>query len=265
MPRFAANLTFMFTEFPFLDRFKAAAEAGFTAVEYLFPYDHPPEVIAKALADNTLEQALFNLPAGDWAKGERGLAALPERFAEFAASVETALLYAQASGVKRLHMMAGLADPANPQAVSAYTRAVHHAAECLAKHGLTLLLEPINPRDMPGYFLNHFTWCEQFIRAQALPNVAMQFDVYHRQILHGDMLTGLERLLPLIGHVQIASVPARNEPDTGELNDSRVFAALDQWGYSGFVGCEYRPKGSTLAGLGWFAPYRGDQPHEGQP
>ena len=256
MPVFAANLTMMFNEHAFLDRFAAAAQAGFTAVEYLFPYEHAPEAIAKALADNGLTQALFNLPPGDWAAGERGLAALPDRFDDFCAGVETALVYAEASGVKQLHMMAGLADKADPQARDAYERAVRHAAERLAEKGLTLLLEPINARDMPGYFLNDFNWCAAFIARLALPNLALQFDIYHRQIIHGDVIKGMEALFPLIRHVQIASVPLRHEPDSGELNDSRLFATLDSLGYAGFIGCEYRPRGKTLAGLGWFKPYQ---------
>jgi 2-dehydrotetronate isomerase len=260
MPKFAANLSMMFNEHAFLDRFAAAAQAGFTAVEYLFPYEHPPEAIAQALQAHGLVQALFNLPPGDWAAGERGLAALPARFEDFCASVETALLYAQATGVKRLHMMAGLADATDPQAVAAYERAVRFAAGELAPRGITLLLEPINPRDMPGYFLNDFNWCAAFIQRLGLPNVALQFDIYHRQIIHGDIIKGLERHLPLIQHVQIASVPLRHEPDTGELKDSRLFEVLDALGYSDFIGCEYRPAGETVAGLGWFAPYRGARP-----
>lgn len=255
MPKFAANLSMMFTEHAFLDRFAAAADAGFAAVEYLFPYEHPPEAIAKALQANRLTQALFNLPPGDWAAGERGLAALPARFEEFAAGVEEALAYAEATGVKQLHMMAGLADAADPAALKAYERAVRHAAVRLSAKGLTLLLEPINPRDMPGYFLNNFNWCANFIRRLGLPNVALQFDIYHRQIIHGDVIRGLEALFPLIRHVQVASVPLRHEPGTGELDDARVFAALDALGYAGFVGCEYRPAGETMAGLGWFRPY----------
>ncbi|MCA0404582.1 MAG: hydroxypyruvate isomerase family protein [Proteobacteria bacterium] len=257
MPKFAANLSMMFNEHAFLDRFKAAADAGFTAVEYLFPYEVSPEAIAKALADNGLTQALFNLPPGDWASGERGLASLPERFEEFAAGVETALTYAQASGVKQLHMMAGLSDKSDPKALLAYERAVRHGAERLATKGLHLLLEPINPRDMPGYFLNDFNWCAAFIARLGLPNVALQYDIYHRQIIHGDVTKGLEAMLPITRHIQIASVPARHEPDTGELNDTRLFETLDAMGYDGFIGCEYRPKGETVAGLGWFAKYKG--------
>jgi hydroxypyruvate isomerase len=256
MPRFAANLTLMFTEWPFLDRFDAAAEAGFSAVEHLFPYDHPPAAIAARLARNGLTQALFNLPPGDWGAGERGLAALPERFADMSAGIDTALAYAEATGCRRLHLMAGLADPAGATARASYRRAVAHAAERLARHGIDLLLEPINGRDMPGYFLDDFAEAEALIADLALPNLKLQLDIYHRQILHGDVTMALRRLLPITGHVQVASVPSRHEPTDEELSYLFLFAELDRLGYGGFVGCEYRPRGNTLDGLGWLAPYR---------
>ncbi|WP_342147941.1 2-oxo-tetronate isomerase [Methylorubrum sp. SB2] len=259
MPRFAANLTLMFTERPFLDRFAAAAEAGFTAVEFLFPYDHPPEAIAERLARFGLTQALFNLPPGDWAAGERGLAALPDRFAELQAGVETGLTYARATGVARLHLMAGMADAADPAARDAYRRAVAWTAERVGREGLDLVLEPINARNMPGYFLNDFGTAARLITELALPNLKLQFDLYHCQILHGDVTTRLRALMPIVGHVQTASVPARNEPGTGEMNDAFLFAELDRLGYTGFVGCEYNPAAGTEAGLAWFAPYRAAQ------
>ncbi|GLK81012.1 2-oxo-tetronate isomerase [Methylopila turkensis] len=256
MPRFAANLTMMFNERPFLDRFAAAADAGFTAVEFLFPYDHAPDVVAAKLQAADLTQALFNMPPGDWAAGERGIAALPGREAEFDAGVDTAMAYAEATGVKRLHMMAGLVPADDPAANAAYRRAVRVAAEKLAEKGVDLLLEPINGRDMLGYFLNDFGKAAEIIAELNLPNVKLQYDVYHRQILHGDVLVSLEAMLPIVGHVQIASVPKRNEPNTGELNDSAIFAALDRLGYDGFVGCEYRPAGVTEDGLGWLRPHQ---------
>lgn len=256
MPAFAANLTMMFAEWPFLDRFDAAADAGFRAVEYLFPYDHAPDEVARRLERNGLTQALFNMPPGDWAAGERGLAALPERFEEFRAGVAKALDYAATTGCRRLHMMAGLADPADPAAAGSYRRAVAYAGEALAARGIELLLEPINGRDMPGYFLNDFALAERLIAEAGLSNVRLQFDIYHRQILHGDVTMALRRLMPLTGHVQIASVPSRNEPDGEELNWPFLFGELDRLGYDGFVGCEYRPRADTLAGLGWFVPYR---------
>ena len=256
MPRFAANLSMMFTEWAFLDRFKAAADAGFDAVEFLFPYEHPPEAVARALTDNRLEQALFNLPPGDWDKGERGMAAHPGREAEFRASVATALLYAKATGVRRLHMMAGLADASDPHAEAAYLDNLRYAADALGAEGLELMLEPINPRDMPGFFLNDFGQAARLIGASGRANVKLQYDVYHRQIIHGDVVMGLRRMLPILGHVQIASVPSRHEPDIEEMNYPFIFDELDRLGYAGFVGCEYRPKAGTLAGLGWFAPFR---------
>lgn len=257
MPRFAANLSLMFTEVPFLDRFAAAARAGFDAVEFLFPYEHPAQAIRERLVDHGLTQALFNLPPGDFAKGERGLAALPERFDELKAGVGTALRYAEATGVGRLHLMAGLAAPDDPRAAEAYRRAVAWTAGQLAPAGLDLVLEPINARNMPGYFLNDFGRAADLIGALALPNLKLQFDLYHCQILHGDVTMRLRALMPIIGHVQTASVPGRHEPGTGELNDAFLFDELDRLGYAGFVGCEYIPAADTVAGLGWLAAYRG--------
>jgi hydroxypyruvate isomerase len=255
MPRFAANLTMMFTELPFLDRFDAAAEAGFSAVEYLFPYEHSAEAIGERLTRNGLTQALFNLPPGDWAAGERGLAALLERFDELRDGLKTALPYVTATGVKRVHLMAGLADRENAAAAAAYRRAVRWTAETLADAGVELLLEPINGRNMPGYFLNDFAYAEQLIGELGLPNLKLQFDIYHRQILHGDVTMGLRKMMPMIGHIQIASVPSRHEPSEEELNYPFLFEELDRLGYAGFVGCEYNPRSGTREGLGWFAPY----------
>lgn len=255
MPRFAANLTMMFNEWGFIDRFKAAADAGFAAVEFLFPYEHAPEVIARALSDNRLEQALFNMPPGDWAAGDRGTASIPARVEEFRQGVATALTYAAATGVKRLHMMAGMGTASDAAARAAYESAVAFAADSLGAAGLDLVLEPINGRDMPGYFLNDFGLATEVIAACKRPNVKLQFDIYHRQIIHGDVTKALEAAMPMTGHIQIASVPSRNEPDGEELNYPFLFAKLDQLGYDGFVGCEYRPRGKTMDGLGWFAPF----------
>ncbi|HEY0332070.1 MAG TPA: 2-oxo-tetronate isomerase [Rhodopseudomonas sp.] len=257
MPRFAANLTMMFTELPFLDRFAAAADAGFTAVEFLFPYEHPPEAIAERLRRHDLTQALFNLPPGDWAAGERGFAARPDKFAELQAGLATALRYAQATGVKRLHLMAGIADRGDPPAGVAYRKSVAVAAHFFAPHGIDVLIEPINRRDVPGYYLDDFSFARDLIVELKIPNLKLQFDVYHCQILHGDVTTRLRELLPLIGHIQIASVPSRGEPDDGELNYPFLFEELDRLGYAGYVGCEYRPRGATPDGLGWFARYAG--------
>nr|WP_321983892.1 2-oxo-tetronate isomerase [uncultured Lichenicoccus sp.] len=256
MPRFAANLTMMFNEHPFLDRFDAAADAGFEAVEFLFPYEATPEQVGARVARSHLTVALFNLPPGDWAAGERGLAALPERAGELDGLLDRALPYAEATGVRRLHLMAGIADAHDPLAQEAYRAAVERCATRLAEHGLDLVLEPINGRDMPGYFLNDFGRTARLIQDLGLPNLKLQFDLYHRQILHGDVTMALRAMIGLIGHVQIASVPSRNEPDGEELNWPFLFEELDRIGYAGFVGCEYRPRGGTQAGLGWFAPYR---------
>jgi len=252
MPKFAANLSMMFNEWDFLDRFAAAADNGFTAVEFLFPYAHAPDEIARRLEAAGLTQALFNLPPGDWDKGERGMACVPERAADLHAAVETALPYAQATGVRRLHLMSGHGDRNDPRALAAYKAAVRHACETVSALGIDILIEPINGRDMPGYFLNDFSFAAGLIKEMALPNLKLQFDIYHRQILHGDVTKGLDALMPVTGHVQVASVPKRNEPGTGELDDARIFAHLDQLGYDGYVGCEYRPAGGTVEGLGWF-------------
>ena len=256
MPRFAANLTMMFQEFAFLDRFAAAAAAGFDAVEYLFPYDFEMSQIARSLRDNHLTQALFNLPPGDWAAGDRGLAALPGRKREFRDSVATALRYAGATGVGRLHVMSGIARRDDPQAGACYRESLAYLCDQAGQAGLDVLIEPINARDMPGYFLNDFNYAADLIADLGLANLKLQFDIYHRQIIHGDVLTGLKALMPIIGHVQIAAVPLRNEPGTGELDDMRVLTALDTLGYSGFVGCEYRPAAGTVEGLGWLNAFR---------
>ena len=256
MPRFAANLNWMFTEWPAADRFAAAADAGFAAIEMLDPYELPPDLLAAKLARHRLTPALFNMAFGDSNAGERGLAALSDRFPQLQEAVRTALVYARATGAKRFHLVAGRAERSDPRAEAAYRKAVTFAAETLAPDGIEVVLEPINNRDIPGFFLNDFDFAETLIRDLALPNVRLQFDIYHRQILHGDVAVALARLMPLIGHVQIASVPSRNEPDGEELNYPFLFGELDRLGYTGFVGCEYRPRTTTLQGLGWFAPYR---------
>lgn len=251
MIRLAANLSMMFNEWPFMERFRAARDAGFQAVEYLFPYEHPAEEIGAALEKNGLTQALFNLPPGDWAAGDRGMAAMPARKDEFRASVALALRYAMATGARRLHVMSGLADRADPVARAAYADSLRFACDQAAPVDIDILIEPINGRDMPGYFLNDFNFAAELIGELKSPNLHLQFDIYHRQIIHGDMLAGLKTLFPLIGHVQIAAVPARHEPGSGELDDFRVLRELDALDYAGFVGCEYRPANGTLAGLSW--------------
>jgi hydroxypyruvate isomerase len=260
MPRFAANLTMMFNEVPFLERFEAAAKAGFTAVEFLFPYDHPAEAVGERLRKNGLTQALFNLPPGDWNAGEKGFAALPERFADLQESLRAALPYARATGVKRLHLMAGIADRGDPKVVAAFRKSVAWAAEFLSPHGLDVVIEPINPRNVPGYFLNDFGFARDLILELRIHNLKLQFDIYHCQIIHGDVTMRLREMMPITGHIQIASIPSRNEPDGEELNYPYLFAELDRLGYRGFVGCEYVPRGNTVDGLGWFKPYAGVKP-----
>jgi len=260
MPRFAANLTMMFNEVPFLDRFDAAAQAGFTAVEFLFPYEHPADAVGERLHRAGLAQALFNLPPGDWNAGEKGFAALPDRFADLQQSLRMTLPYVKATGVKRVHLMAGIADRGDPNAVAAFRKSVTSAAEFFGPHGLDVVIEPINPRNVPGYFLNDFGFARDLIHELKIPNLKLQFDIYHCQIIHGDVTVRLREMMPIIGHIQIASIPSRNEPDGEELNYPFLFDELDRLGYGGFVGCEYNPRAKTTDGLGWFRSYAGLKP-----
>lgn len=255
MPKFAANLTMMFNEVPFPQRFAAAAKAGFEGVEFLFPYDHAPHEVAQWLGENGLTNALFNMPPGDWANGERGLASLPGREAEFHAGVARALEYAQALGTKRLHAMAGLLPAGAPRERhrEVFIDNLRYAARELGRHGITLLIEPINPRDMPGYFLSSQAEAHAIRAAVGEPNLQVQLDFYHAQIVEGDLAMGLRKHFAGVGHVQIASVPERHEPDEGEVNYAYLFRLLDEMGYEGWVGCEYRPRGRTEDGLGWMA------------
>jgi hydroxypyruvate isomerase len=257
MPRFAANLTMMYNEVPFLDRFAAAARDGFEAVEYLFPYEHTPEDIVTRLRENGLVQALFNLPPGNWAQGERGMACHPGREAEFAATVQTALPYALATGCRKLHAMAGLIPAGvTPQAAHAtYVANLRAAARTLAPHGISLLIEPINTRDMPGYFLNFQQQAHDIAAEVGEANLKVQMDFYHCQIMEGDLMRSIERLMPWIGHIQIADNPGRHEPGTGEVNFPRLLAHVDALGYQGHVGCEYLPATDTTTGLGWAREY----------
>lgn len=258
MPKFAANLTMMFNEQEFPDRFSAAAKAGFDAVEFLFPYDYPASDVSGWLKDNQLQNVLFNLPPGDWAAGERGIAALPGREAEFRTGVAKAIEYALALGTPQLHMMAGLipADADLSLHRKTYLGNMKYAAQELAKHQLNLLLEPINTRDMPGYFLNTQAQAHELRIESAEPNVKVQMDFYHVQIMEGDLTQTFKKYFEGIGHTQIASVPTRNEPDDGEINYPYLFQVLDELGYEGWVGCEYRPRGKTEDGLGWLKPYK---------
>ncbi|MCP5074417.1 MAG: TIM barrel protein [Rhodobacteraceae bacterium] len=250
MPRFSANISMMFTEHVFLDRFAAARAAGFDAVEFLFPYDHAANEIAAAVLENRLSVSVFNLACGDWNGAERGFAALAVRADEFAASVTQALPYAKAAKASRLHVMAGIAEPGR-QNDACYVGNIQWAADRFAKAGLELLIEPINRRDMPGYFLSSTDQALRLMDRIDRPNVRLQLDLYHHQITHGDVLHRLEQIIGWIGHIQIAGVPDRGEPDYGELDYAPIFTALDRLGYDGWIGCEYRPRGRTVDGLGW--------------
>lgn len=258
MPRFAANLSMMYQEFEFLDRFAAAAADGFKAVEFLFPYAFPKEEVARRLRDAGLENVLFNLPPGNWEAGERGMAAIPGREQEFAASIDKALDYAAALGCPRLHVMAGIPQPGLDRAAcrATYVSNLRLAAEKAARAGRDVLMEPINTRDIPGYFLNRQDDA-QAIRAEiGAPNLKIQFDLYHCQIVEGDLAMKLKRDIAHVGHMQIAGVPERHEPDLGEVNYPYLFEVIDRLGYKGWIGCEYRPRSGTRNGLAWFAPYR---------
>lgn len=253
MPKFAANLSMMFNEVPFPQRFGAAADAGFKAVEFLFPYDHTPQEVASWLQKHDLKNVLFNLPPGDWAAGERGIAALPGREDEFRAGVARAVEYARALGTPSVHMMAGLIPAGADMAIhrALYLQNLRHAADEVARHGLQLLIEPINGRDMPGYFLQSQAQAHQLRVESGASNVKVQMDFYHAQIVEGDLASTFKQYFEHIGHVQIASVPTRNEPDDGEVNYPYLYRLLDELGYEGWIGCEYRPRGRTEDGLGW--------------
>lgn len=257
MPRFAANLGFLFPDLPFLDRFEAAARAGFRAVEYASPYDVPAAELVRCLKDCHLEQVLHNFPAGNAQAGERGLAAIPGREAAFAESLELALTYAQALHCPRLHVMAGrpAAGLAHADCEAVYIRNLRLAASRLQPYGIRLLIEPLNTRDNPGYFLTTPAQGQRIIEQVGHANLFLQMDLYHWQIMVGDLATNIRRYMPLTGHVQIAGNPGRHEPDVGEIHHPYLFKLLDELGYAGWIGCEYHPQGDTVAGLGWGQPY----------
>ena len=252
MPKFAANLSMMFTELPFLDRFAAAASAGFCAVEFLSPYEHPPETVKRAVANAGLIVSLFNLPPGDWEAGERGISCLPGRESEFRASVDTALCYAKCLGAKQLHAMAGIV-PTGADVASCRKTLISnlkYAAERLAENNITLLLEAINTRDMPGFIISTQADCHSICLAVG-ENLKMQMDCYHMQVAEGDLVKKLQKYAAHCGHIQIASCPERAEPDTGEIRYEYLFGLIDEIGYTGWIGCEYRPKAGTVEGLAW--------------
>jgi hydroxypyruvate isomerase len=257
MPKLAANLSWLYQELPLLERFAAAAAAGFKAVEILFPYEAPAETVAALLAKHGLQQALFNLPPGDWAKGERGFAAVPSREATFEAAFEQALAYARVVKCPKLHVMAGMVPAGVSRAAMTETFVANlkRAAPKAAAAGIMLVLEPLNDRDVPGYYMSTTTQAAEICAAVGAANLKIQFDVYHAQIMEGDVTRRIERLAPQIGHVQIAGNPDRNEPDIGELDYHHVLAVLDRVGYDGWIGLEYKPRGATNAGLGWAKRY----------
>ncbi|MEO3999185.1 hydroxypyruvate isomerase [Mesorhizobium sp. CAU 1732] len=258
MPKFSANLSMLFQDYAFLDRFDAAARAGFEAVEYVSPYEYAADAIAQRLRANGLTQALFNLPVGNWDKGERGLAILPERKAEFRRSVETAIDYAQALGCTQVNCLAGIVPHGIDRGVlrSTFVENLAYAADTLGSAGIRLLIEPINDRvDIPGFFLTGSRQALVIIGDVGSENLFLQYDIYHMQLMEGDLARSIEANLSRIAHIQIADNPGRHEPGTGEINCPFLFAHLDRIGYAGWVGAEYQPREGTEAGLGWFRPF----------
>ena len=251
MPKFAANISMLFTELPFLDRIDAAKAAGFAAVEFQSPYAVPASELAARLEHSGLPAVLFNAPMGDAAASERGLAAQLGRERDFDASIETALLYARALGTKQIHVLAGRVSGERAAQEAIYVANLKRAAERAARDGVTLLIEPLNARDNPGYFLNSTAAGIALLDRMGCANVALQFDLYHCQITEGDLARHIRALFGLYAHVQIANVPDRHEPGEGEIHFPFLFDLFDELGYAGWIGCEYRPKGGTRAGLGW--------------
>jgi len=257
MPKFCANLTMLWNELEFMDRFGAAAKAGFRGVEYLFPYAYDKGQLVEQLQKHKLTQVLHNLPAGDWSKGERGIGCHPDRIGEFQDSVAKAIEYATALGCKQLNCLAGI-PPAGvkPEKLrETFVSNLKFAAGKLKAAGIRLLAEPINTRDMPGFYLNYSRQALDIIREVGSDNLFLQYDIYHMQIMEGDLARTMEENLKLIPHMQLADNPGRNEPGTGEINYGFLFQHMDRIGYSGWIGCEYKPKTSTQEGLGWVKPY----------
>jgi hydroxypyruvate isomerase len=257
MPKFAANLTMMFGEVDFLDRFDAAARAGFHGVEYLFPYPYKKEQLLERLQKNGLTQVLHNLPAGDWAAGERGIACLPDRVGEFQEGVGRAIEYAATLGCKQINCLAGITPKglAVDKVRETFTSNLKFAADKLAGAGIKLLIEPINTRDIPGFYLCHTAQALEIIDAVGSSNLWLQYDIYHMQIMEGDLATTISRNLARILHMQLADNPGRHEPGTGEINYPFLFQVIDKLGYSGWIGCEYKPAAATTAGLEWVKQY----------
>jgi hydroxypyruvate isomerase len=253
MPKFAANLTMLFTERPFLDRFEAAAKAGFTAVEFLFPYAHPADEIKSRLLAHELKLVLHNLPAGDWDAGERGIACLPDRIDEFRDGVISGINYATALGAPQLNCLAGKVPLGADDAIlrKTFVENLRFAAAELKKTGLKLLIEPINTFDIPGFYLNRTAQALSILDEVGADNAYLQYDIYHAQRMEGELAANIERHLPRIAHLQLADNPGRHEPGTGEINYEFLFAHIDRVGYRGYIGCEYKPASSTEAGLHW--------------
>ena len=265
MPKFTANLTMLFTEVDFLSRFAAAARSGFTGVEYLFPYSFPKDQLAETLRKHNLTQVLYNLPAGNWDAGERGIACHVDRVGEFQEGVDRAIDYARTLDCKQINCLAGIA----PESISpARTREVFvsnlkYAAPRLAAHGIKLLIEPINTFDIPGFFLSRTSQALEIMAEAAEPNLYLQYDVYHMQMMEGNLATTIKQNLARVAHVQVADVPGRHEPGTGEINYPFLFRHLDSIGYDGWVGCEYKPLAKTEDGFGWLkleAPSAASEP-----
>ena len=257
MPRFAANLSMMYLEQDFFERFGAAAKDGFKGVEFPFPYAYPAADIRARLSEHGLTQALFNAPPGNWNAGERGLASLPGREDEFKKSVASALEYARVLGNERVHLMAGLIQPGEERARhrETYVRNLAYAAKQAAAAGVSVVIEPINTRDIPGFFLNRQDEAHAICAEVGAPNLKVQMDFYHCQIVEGDLAMKLRKYSAGVGHIQIAGVPGRQEPDLGEINYPYLFGLMDELDYAGWVGCEYRPRAGTSAGLGWLRPW----------
>ena len=258
MPKFAANLTMLFNEAPFLERFELAAKAGFKAVEFLFPYAYDAKDLRARLDDNGLQLVLHNLPAGDWDAGERGIACHPDRVEEFRAGVGRAIEYAKALGVKQLNCLAGKAPAGVDEATlrKTFVENLRFAAAALKKEGLKLLVEPINTYDIPGFYLNRTAQAAAILDEVGADNAFIQYDIYHAQRMEGEIAATIEKHLTRIGHIQFADNPGRHEPGTGEINHDFLFRHLDRLGYAGWVGCEYKPATTTEAGLGWLEPHR---------
>jgi hydroxypyruvate isomerase len=258
MPRFAANLSMMYGEFDFLERFAAAAADGFAGVELHFPYAYEAKLLAEKLAAAGLEQVLFNLPPGNWDKGERGIACHPDRVGEFRDGIGVALDYAQALRCKRLHPLAGIAPDSAPRAKlrDTYVANLAYAAEAARSAGVELVIEPINSRDIPGFYLNTSRQALGILDELGEPGVKLQYDIYHMQIMEGDLAPTIEANRKRIGHLQLADTPGRHEPGTGEINYAFLFRHIDRLGYGGWIGCEYRPLAGTRPGLGWLRAAR---------